>query len=188
MKFEKIREDTFQTIQTGAGILLSAFNVEEASYEKTDMLGTTSGGISFTATPSFIDYGEDLDNCPKNMKELKRLDEWEVVASGSFKTIDTPLAKRLTALADVSGNKITPRNSLSQDDFGDIWIVADYGVNDGFVAIHILNALSTGGFSMQTTDREKGEFAFEFTGHYSMNAQDTVPFEIYVNRNESAGE
>ena len=29
-------------------------------------------------------------------------------------------------------------------------------------------------------DRAKGQFAFEYTAHYSMSAQDTVPFEIYI--------
>ena len=50
----------------------------------------------------------------------------------------------------------------------------------GFVAIKMMNALSTGGFQIQTADKEKGQFAFEFTGHYSKDAADTVPFEIYV--------
>jgi hypothetical protein len=50
----------------------------------------------------------------------------------------------------------------------------------GFVAIKLINALSTGGFQIQTADKEKGQFKFEFTGHYSKDAQDTVPFEIYI--------
>ena len=50
----------------------------------------------------------------------------------------------------------------------------------GFIAIKLLNALSTGGFQLQTADKSKGQFAFEFTGHYSMSAQDIVPFEIYI--------
>ena len=54
------------------------------------------------------------------------------------------------------------------------------GDDAGFVAIHMLNALNTGGFQIQSTDKEKGKFAFEFTGHYSMSAQDTVPYEIYI--------
>ena len=73
----------------------------------------------------------------------------------------------------------------------DIWLVGDYSdVNNsgtgtgaakaGFIAIHIMNALSTGGFQIQTADKEKMQFSFEFTAHYSIDAQDTVPFEIYV--------
>ena len=46
----------------------------------------------------------------------------------------------------------------------------------------MLNALSTGGFKLQTADKDKGKMSFEFTGHYSMSAQDTVPFEIYIKK------
>ena len=44
----------------------------------------------------------------------------------------------------------------------------------------MLNGLSTGGFQLKTGDKSKGQFTFEFTGHYSINAQDTPPFEIYI--------
>lgn len=54
------------------------------------------------------------------------------------------------------------------------------GDNAGFLAIHVMNALNTGGFQIQSSDKAKGQFAFTYTGHYSMEAQDTVPYEIYV--------
>jgi len=169
-----------------AGILCSEFT--PASGAVTGLLGATSGGINFTAAPSFIDFGEDIDNCPKNTMELKRLDDWEVKMSGTFLTVTADTAKLLAGVADKDATdttKITPRRDLSQEDFDDIWFVGDYSdkngtTNGGYVAIHMMNALSTGGFQIQTGDKEKGEFAFEFTGHYSMDAQDTVPFEIYV--------
>ena len=44
----------------------------------------------------------------------------------------------------------------------------------------MLNGLSTGGFQIQSGDNAKGQFSFEFTGHYSMDNQDKVPFEVYV--------
>lgn len=44
----------------------------------------------------------------------------------------------------------------------------------------MMNSLSTAGFAIQTGDKVKGQFAFEYTAHYSMTAQDTVPFEVYV--------
>ena len=48
------------------------------------------------------------------------------------------------------------------------------------MAIHMMNSLSTGGFAIQSSDNGKGNFAFTYTAHYSMDAQDTVPFEVYV--------
>ena len=188
MKYTKIPENTFQNIQLNAGVLLSSFTPSSATVSAEAIIGATTGGINFTATPTYADFGEDIDNCPKNMKELKKLDSWEVKCSGTFVTVDTAVAKSLIGAADIGSSdttKVTPRNDLAQADFSDIWIVGDYSdkngdTNGGFVAIHMMNALSTGGFQIKTADKAKGQFAFEYTAHYSMSAQDTVPFELYI--------
>ena len=185
MKYTKIPETAFQNIQLNAGVLLSAFNPESATVANESIIGATTGGVNFTATPTFSDYGEDIDNCPKNMKELKKLDSWEISLSGTYVTVDANAVKALVGAADVSGNKITPRNDLKLTDFTDVWWVGDYSdqngeTNGGFVAIHMMNALSTGGFAIQSSDNGKGNFAFTYTAHYSMSAQGTVPFEVYV--------
>ena len=185
MKYTKIPETTFKNLQLNAGVLLSAFNPESATVANESIIGATTGGINFTATPTFSDYGEDIDNCPKNMKELKKLDAWEISLSGTYVTVDANAVKALVGAADVSGNKITPRNDLKLTDFTDVWWVGDYSdqngeTNGGFVAIHMMNALSTGGFAIQSSDNGKGNFAFTYTAHYSMSAQGTVPFEVYV--------
>lgn len=188
MKFTRIPETAFQKLQLNAGILLSAFAPDTGEVKEADLLGATSGGVSFTATPTYTDWGEDIDNAPVNVKELKKLDSWDVKMSGTFITVDAKAVKNLVGAADEGGtgtNKITPRNDLRDEDFKDIWWVGDYSdqngnTNGGFLAIHMLNGLSTGGFSMQSGNRAKGQFAFEFTGHYSIAKQDTVPFAVYV--------
>ena len=185
MKYTKIPETTFQNLQLNAGVLLSAFDPGTAEVANESIIGATTGGVNFTATPTFSDYGEDIDNCPKNMKELKKLDAWEISMSGTYITVDANAVKSLVGAADVSGNKITPRNDVLLSDFTDVWWVGDYSdkngeTNGGFVAIHMMNALSTGGFAIQSSDNGKGNFAFTYTAHYSMDAQDTVPFEVYV--------
>ena len=185
MKYTKIPETTFKNLQLNAGVLLSAFNPTSATVADESIIGATTGGVNFTATPTFSDYGEDIDNCPKNMKELKKLDSWDISLSGTYVTVDANAVKALVGAADVSGNKITPRNDLKLTDFTDVWWVGDYSdqngeTNGGFVAIHMMNALSTGGFAIKSSDNAKGNFAFTYTAHYSMDAQDTVPFEVYV--------
>ena len=185
MKYTKIPETTFQNLQLNAGVLLSSFNPSTATVADESIIGATTGGVNFTATPTFSDYGEDVDNCPKNMKELKKLDSWDINMSGTYVTVDANAVKALVGAADVSGNKITPRNDLELTDFTDIWWVGDYSdkngeTNGGFVAIHMMNALSTGGFAIKSSDNGKGNFAFTYTAHYSMSAQGTVPFEVYV--------
>ena len=185
MKYTKIPETTFKNLQLNAGVLLSAFNPTSATVANESIIGATTGGVNFTATPTFSDYGEDIDNCPKNMMELKKLDSWEITMSGTYVTVDANAVKALVGAADVSGNKITPRNDLKLTDFTDVWWVGDYSdqngeTNGGFVAIHMMNALSTGGFAIKSSDNGKGNFAFTYTAHYSIDAQETVPFEVYV--------
>ena len=185
MKYTKIPETTFQNLQLNAGVLLSSFTPSSATVSGEAIIGATTGGINFTATPTYNDFGEDIDNSPTNMKELKKLDAWEISLSGTYVTVDANAVKALVGAADVSGNKITPRNDLKLTDFTDVWWVGDYSdqngeTNGGFVAIHMMNALSTGGFAIQSSDNGKGNFAFTYTAHYSMSAQDTVPFEVYV--------
>lgn len=187
-KFTQIPTDTFKKLQLNAGVLTTDFEPSTGTITASKIFGATTGGVSFEATPEYTDFGEDIDNCPKNTKELKKIDSWEVVMSGTYVTMDTAIAKSMIGTADVSGEKVTPRNYVSQDDFQDIWWVGDYSdINvdgttgkAGFTAIKLINALSTGGFKIQTADKEKGQFEFEYTGHYSMNNIDQVPFEVYV--------
>lgn len=188
MKFTKIPADTFKQLQLNAGVILADFDPETAEVKNEDIIGATTGGTSFEATPSFVDFGEDIDNCPKNMKELKQLDQWEVMLTGSFVTTDEKAVKRLVGAADIEEmgkGHVVPRRDVDQKDFQDLWWVGDYGSDSteetgGFIAIHMMNALSTGGFKVQSTDKGKGQFEFEFTGHFSMEDQDKVPFEIFV--------
>ena len=189
MKFTQIPSDTFKKLQLNAGVLATEFEPATGTLTATNVIGATTGGISFEATPEFEDFGEDIDNCPKNTMELKKLTSWEVILSGTFVTMDTAVAKSVTGAADVDRSdptKVVPRNDVDvEKDFSDIWFVGDYsdentGESAGFIAIRVINALSTGGFKLQTTDKGKGNFEFEYTGHYSMSAQDTVPFEVYV--------
>lgn len=183
MKFTKIPVTTFQKLVLNAGIICKNFDVNSGEFA--NQIGATSGGSQFSATPSFSDFGDDIDNCPKNMMELKHLDSWDVTLSGTLLTVDIETAKLLIAACDAAGNKITPRRDVKVADFNDLWLVCDYsdendGSNAGFIAIHLLNALNTGGFSLQSANNGKGTFSFTFTGHVSMNAQDVVPFEVYI--------
>lgn len=191
-KFTQIPTDTFKKLQLNAGMLTTEFDPATGELTASNIVGATSGGVSFEATPSFSDFGEDIDNCPKNTKELKKLDSWEAKMSGSFVTMDTTAAVSVIGAADVASDdptKVVPRNSVDAEDFKDIWWVGDYSdVNDdgssagkaGFIAIKLINALSTGGFKIQSGDKAKGTFEFEYTGHYSIKHIDTVPFELYI--------
>ena len=191
-KFTQIPIDTFKKLQLGAGLLASDFDPATGELIASSIIGATSGGVTFEATPSFSDFGEDIDNCPKNTKELKQLDSWDAKMSGSFVTMDTKAAVSVIGTAAVASDdqtKVVPRNSVNDTDFKDIWWIGDYSdINEdgssagkaGFIAIKLIDALSTGGFKIQSGDKAKGAFEFEYTGHYSIEHIDTVPFEIYI--------
>lgn len=186
MEFTKMPTTAFQNIQMNAGILLDSFDPKTMKIG--NIIGATSGGVKFDALPTFKDYGEDIDNCPKNMLELKKLDSWEVKMTGTFISVTAALAKKLVGAAIIDPDDAThiiPQNEITKKDFTDTWWVGDYsdkntGENAGYCAIHLMNSLSTGGFQIQTEDKNKGKFAFEFLGHYTMEKQDEVPFEIFI--------
>lgn len=192
MKYTKIPTETFENIQLNAGVLVKSFTPATGEFE--NIIGATTGGLTFAATPTYTDFGDDIDNCPKNMKELKKLESWEAKLSGTYVTFTAEQIKGMLGAADIDStdpSKIIPRKDIKQSDFDDIWLVADYSsINDGtkagYVAIHIMNALATGGFQLKTADKGKGQSSFEYTAHYSMNAQDTVPFEIYIKEGTAA--
>lgn len=184
MKFAQIPENVFKELQLGAGVLLNSFEPTTGALTMDAIKGATTGGIKFSAVPTFIDFGEDIDNCPKNTKELKEIDAWDIKMSGNFVSVNAKNIQSMMAAADSAGNKITPRD-LKPEDFEDLWWVGDYSdkngdENGGFMAIHMKNAMSTGGFQIQTADKGKGQFAFEYTAHYSINNINEVPFEVYI--------
>lgn len=180
-KFTVIPQNTFEGLQLDAGVLLKTFDpATGAAPEDKDIICATTGGINATCVPAYSDLGDDVDNCPVNMKELKHLDSWE--CKMSFTSLGTsPESIRLAlgaADVDSTAGKIIPRRDLQQTDFSDVWWVGDRA-DGGLVAVRLINALSTGGFSLQTTKSGKGQVSVELTGHVSINDQDTMPMEFY---------
>ncbi len=192
MKFTQVRADTFESIQINAGILLNGFTPATGTYEKTAIIGATTGGNNFESNPETTDFGEDIDNVPNNTWQLKRLSSFNPVISGTFVAADTALGRQLVAAADIDkddSSHIIPRDAFIESDFQDIWLVGDYSTKNGknkggFIAIHVKHALSTGGFSWQTEKNGKGQFGFEFTGHYDLENIEDPPFEIYIRKGE----
>ena len=186
MKYTQIPSDSFEHLQMNAGILVDEFDPETGTIG--NLLGATTGGIEFSTNPEYNDFGEDIDNCPNNMMQLKQLMSYDPQMSGTFLTVSSEVVKMLIGAADIDESDDThviPRKDLLEQDFQEVWWVGDYsnvntGENAGFIAVHLMNALNQGGISIQSSKNEKGQFSFEFHGHYDMNDQDTVPFEIFV--------
>lgn len=181
-KFTVIPQDTFEALQLDAGVLLKTFDPSNvAAPNDEDIICATTGGITASCVPTFSDMGENVDNCPVNMMELANLDSWACTMAFTSLGTSPEAIKLALGVADISTTNtgmITPRRSLKQSDFSDIWWVGDRA-DGGAVAIQLKNALSTGGFSLKTTKNGKGQTDVTLTGHVSINAQHDVPMVFY---------
>lgn len=187
-KFTVIPQDTFSGLQLDAGVLLNKFDpATGAAPADKDIICATTGGINVSCVPTYSDMGEDVDNCPVNMMELKNLDSW--ACTMAFTSLGTSAESIRLALgaADIAAetSAITPRRDLKQSDFTDVWWVGDRA-DGGMVAVCLKNALSTGGFVLQTTKNGKGKVSVTLTGHVSIDEQDVMPMEFYSKAGETA--
>ena len=180
-RFTVIPQNTFNALQMDAGVLLKRFDpANPAAPADEDIICATTGGIKPSCVASYEDLGSDVDNVPVNMKELKKLTGWECKISTTSLGTSPELIRMSLGAADINAQTgaIVPRKDLEQTDFADVWWVGDRA-DGGLVAIQLKNALSTGGFSLQTTKNGKGQIALELTGHVSINAQKVVPMVFY---------
>ena len=185
--FTKIPQNTFDSLQVDAGVLLKNFDPDTPAVTDADIITATTGGIQISCVPEYEDWGEDVDNCPNNMMELKQLMGWDCKVTTSAIGTSPEMIRLSLGAADVDATtgKITPRATVKISDFSTLWWVGDKA-DGGFVAVKLFNALSTGGFSLQTTKNGKGQTDLELTGHVSINAQDVVPMEFYSVDGEDA--
>lgn len=186
MKFTQVPLNTMQALQMNAGIVVDNFT--PATGVVGNILGATGGGTEFDPHPTYVDRGDGIDNMPANTWQLKDIDHFEPHFTGTFKTMTAAFAKVMQAGATLESSHIIPGNKLRESDFDDVWLVGDYsdknedgtGATAGFVAIHLKNAMNVLGFRWKTNNKDKGDFAFDFQGHYDLEHIDQAPFEIYV--------
>ena len=178
--YTRIPESTFDALQLDAGVLLNSFNPASPAITDSNIICATTGGMTIACVPQYSDFAEDIDNAPNNLKEMKHLDGWECKITTKSLGTSVELIRLALGAADVTvaTGKIVPRRNLSQNDFSDLWWVGDKA-DGGFVAVKLINGLSTGGFNLATTKNGKGQIDLEITGHVSINAQDTMPMEFY---------
>lgn len=187
-KFSKISQDAFKSMQFNAGVVLKTFDPSNGTFEDKDITCATTGGITATCTPNVTDLGDDVDNAQKNTAELMQIEDYDCTLAFTALNATTDVIKLALGAADVSGTKVTPRMTLDPTadtgDFKDIWWVGDT-LDGGFVAVKLLNAISTGGLSLKTTDKGKGNISVTLTGCPRLGS-DTVPMEWYYSPAEAA--
>lgn len=190
-KWTKYPAEFWKNLQVNAGIVVKGFDhTSSAATPYTAIVGATSGGMTFNPNPTYEDFGADVDNVPPNTKQLKRIVSYDPSLSGTFLTVSASVAEDLCP-GSASSGLVTPADVLTDSMFEDVTLLADYSevnqdgtgtssVKAGEIAVTIKNALNTTGFQWTTTKDGKGQFPFEFHGHYDLDDPDDPPFEIWV--------
>ena len=177
--FGKITQDMIDEIQVEAGAILKNFDPEDpSSVADSDFICATTGGITANCVPTFEDWGSDIDNCPDNAKEMKHITGYECTFAFTSIGVSESFIKLALGAADIVEGKVVPRTEVKATDFTNLWFVSDKSAG-GMLAILLKNALSTGGFSLKTTKKNKGQVSVTLTGHVSITDPDAVPMEFY---------
>ena len=188
-KFTKISKEAFKSMQINAGVVLNKFDPSGTTeIQDADIICATSGGVTAECKPNITDLGDDVDNCQKNTAELMQIENYDCTLSFTALNATTDVIKLALGAADVAEKKVTPRMTLdpteSTGDFKDIWWVGDT-IDGGYVAVRLMNALSTGGLTLKTTDKGKGNISVTLTGCPRLGS-DTVPMEWYYSPKAAA--
>lgn len=179
MKFGKVNPEIFKEIQIDAGVVLKEFDPTEPASNAENIVCATTGGITVNCTPTFTDYGVDIDNLSDDTMELKRIDGYKCEMTFTVLNMTEETIKMaLGATETLDDGRIICKPTLSPTDFKDFWYVGDLS-DGGCIAILLKNALSTAGFSLKTTKKGKGTVGVTLTGHVSISDPD-VPMEFYI--------
>lgn len=188
-KFSKISQEAFKSMQFNSGIVVKKFDVTGSSeVQDEDIITATTGDITAICKANFNDLGAGVNNAKKNTAELMQIEDYDCTLAFTALNVTTDVIKLAIGAADVAEKKVTPRMTLdpteSTGDFKDIWWVGDT-IEGGYVAVRLMNALSTGGLTLKTTDKGKGNISVTLTGCPRLGS-DTVPMEWYYSPKAAA--
>lgn len=187
MKFDKVNPEIFKEIQVNAGVVMKEFDPINPTLTTENIVCATTGGITVNCTPTFTDYGSDIDNVPDNTMELKRIDGYTCEMSFTVLNMTEETVKMTLGATDtLDDGGIICRPTLDPADFKDFWYVGDLS-DGGCIAVLLKNALSTAGFSLKTTKKGKGTVGVTLTGHVSISDPDVVPIKFYVIKGNAMG-
>lgn len=188
-KFTKISKEAFKSMQINAGVVLNKFDPTGTTEIKdADIICATTGDITAICKANFNDLGAGVNNAKKNTAELMQIEDYDCTLAFTALNVTTDVIKLAIGAADVAEKKVAPRMNLdpteSTGDFKDIWWVGDT-IEGGYVAVRLMNALSTGGLTLKTTDKGKGNISVTLTGCPRLGS-DTVPMEWYYSPKAAA--
>lgn len=192
--FTELPANIASHLATNAGVIMNYFDPKRMwsrAEVKEHIMFATGNGIQHQCVPTYNDMFDDVDNAPKDTKQGKQLEGWETTLSTTGYTYTPETIKSSLGAATIDSitdgvqeglnvKRITPNDTLSEDDFKDLWYVTDWNKGNGFVAMVIYDALSDGGFSHQSTDNGKGQVSVSYKGHRDAEDLDRPPVEYFV--------
>lgn len=181
-KATRVSADFYNSVQKEAGILLNVFDVSNPVEPADEQIITaTTGGISISCVPETEDIFADIDNVPNNTAEGKNITGWNVsMSTTAIGASEDTIALSLGAYEKGLDGGVKPRRNYKIGDFKTIYWIGDMADETKLLCAVIKNAVSTGGFSLQTTKKGKGQISLELTGHTRLNNQEEIPAEFYV--------
>ena len=179
MTYSKITKEQFDEMQFDAGVWVRSFNIQSPAVQDSDIICATSGGISLSVVPSYVDLGDGVYMMPKGTAEMLMVTGWTVDASFTTLGFSGGMIQFVLGASDSGADGINPRLDLQDSDFGDLWWIGDR-VDGGLVAIHLLNALSDEGIDIHTERQTSGKISVHLTAHASLeDDMEQIPVEIY---------
>lgn len=178
--FNQVTKESLDNIQINAGMILKNFTPSApAAPSAADVVCATTGGITANCVPSYEDFGADIDNCPLNTLEMKKITGWECTFAFTALDINEDTIALALGASGKVGNEIQPKADVIPAYFKDLWFVSER-VDDKIIGIKLKNAISTGGFSYKTQKNGKGQLSVTLTGHISIEDTETVPMIFYI--------
>ena len=193
-KFAQLPANIQKALATTSGLMLKEFDHSAENTKQTirsNICFATNGGVNVSLKINYIDQGEGIDNCPKNTKELLDVDSAEGMISGTAVTVTADNIVENMGAADLTesdgGKEITPRLYIDETkDFHPKYYVVPYGKDGGYIEVQLDNGFSTGGLVINTEDKGKGQFPFEYKAFGSVDDPDVVPFRVFIKESETA--
>lgn len=205
-KYNRAPADTFKHIQINAAMLLTAFDTENWTFDRADIIGATTGAVQFNDNTTIKDFGEDINGIKNRTYQLQRVQDRDPSLSATFVAVNMALATKLVAGGVVDGDDATHilpgdlvaggvvdgddathvlPGVLASSSFTDLYMVGDYsdvntGTGAGGICVIIHNALNTAGFQWSSNKDEKGQFSGEFHGFNDLENDDNPSYEIYI--------
>lgn len=178
----RISADAANKMQTNAGILLNAFDIQNPEEpDDSAIVCETTGDFSITCVPETTDFFEDVNNAPVNTKEGKRITGWTCGLSITALSITEETLKLSLGASEVDDDGgVHPRTQYMAEDFKSLYWIGDMIDEDKLFVVVMDDTVSTGGLSFTATDNGKGSLGLELTPHATIENMDKVPMAFYI--------